>query len=1180
MRLKFLYYKSKCVLEPYDDNIKTSLMKFCDQIKMDINNMTFKYNGKDLDLNRRLSDYKVKIMTIVAYNITNIKHEKITNDILCPECNTPGIIKIIDNEANITNCKYNHINYDIPFKEFLKKNDDLNKLVNCDICGNNEDLYGMPFDICSCGKNICPLCLAIHDASHKSINYFEKYSCCRIHGLPYIIYCEQCYMNLCEKCEENHEDHKTKYKKKYIISNNDEIKKITDLADDIKKQSKLALKDIEITQTLLNKIINYYKKNIKGYLLLNDNIFEWVKDMKNYETVENIKNLNNFNKNYINILENISAASFKQRISILLKFYEEKKNELTIYYKNLEKSNKQNNDNNNNLTIFNKAFVDNNKNNFFLKIGNDKKNLSEKYPFDNNSINESNLSTLKIKLIIEKKSKNIQKMFSFCDNLIGFDEDEFTDFEKPKSINDLFQGCKNLKCLPDLSVMDVSEVKQFNNIFCGCNSLKSLPDISKWKTNDAVEIKGIFKGCKSLLSLPDISKWDTTNVTLMDEMFSNCESLTSLPDISVWNTSNLTSIIDMFSGCKSLTSFPKITAWNTSKIINMEGAFNNCDREIIPDINISEHLENDTFLKSINYRQLLSKIYENENKINYNKFCEAFFIISLNKKNKEIDQIKEKNEIKDQNSTEESNSKKDTLNNSDNDKPEIIFKYPLYAADKFDLEDLSYSCFTKGISAYIEQAPEERKSFMIPFRNKKKEKFYLFNYFTYKKIPLEKYYEEYCIKKENGKKQNEINTCNNCNEKGFAFIPYCFCLISKYFYSNQIIICLKSIYTLYSTITIQKDYFVLRDLIQFIINSIPIPPFHRQIRFMIPCYFDYINIDCPTFRGLDILNTNILPAFKCFSVHRNYERSTLLFPLRILINEKSLIIIGCDENRLTKVCDAFLSLLYPFEWIHTYIPILNQKNMKNIDFSHPFLIGSDMSTIDIVAKLLQSNETKEEIFLIYLYDGYTEFDLGATLKYKSDLDFNEYFKKTIPDFPDMELYWGIITILKEYSSKTVKSYSNEAKTANRKFRNVAMIHFSDYISYISKTKEKKRKLFYKNLSKTKIYDNYIKNRGSEKLDYFENIIIPYKNVKKKDKNNYFELNQGNEKFNINPKFSSINNNFQSIKDLQNTIKDMYPEDKTNNRIFENDVELKDSDFLVNNDKLYLFDEKNEKENDS
>jgi hypothetical protein len=38
-------------------------------------------------------------------------------------------------------------------------------------------------------------------------------------------------------------------------------------------------------------------------------------------------------------------------------------------------------------------------------------------------------------------------------------------------------------------------------------------------------------------------------------------------------------------------------------------------------------------------------------------------------------------------------------NNILEDKPEVIFKYPLDIKDKFDLEDLAYSCFSTGIEA-------------------------------------------------------------------------------------------------------------------------------------------------------------------------------------------------------------------------------------------------------------------------------------------------------------------------------------------------------------------------------------------------------------------------------------------------------------------------------------------------
>ena len=103
----------------------------------------------------------------------------------------------------------------------------------------------------------------------------------------------------------------------------------------------------------------------------------------------------------------------------------------------------------------------------------------------------------------------------------------------------------------------------------------------------------------------------------MDEMFSGCTSLISLPNISVWNTSSLQSLNEMFLGCKSLTSFPELTAWDTSNVKDMVGIFNDFNTSITPELNISAKLENESFLESINFRQLWSKIneenLENEN---------------------------------------------------------------------------------------------------------------------------------------------------------------------------------------------------------------------------------------------------------------------------------------------------------------------------------------------------------------------------------------------------------------------------------------------------------------------------------------------------------------------------------------------------------------------------------------
>ena len=1157
MRIRIIYYNSKYIIEPSDDNITSCLKLFSDLIKIDLNNLTFIYKGKELDQSKSLEEYKVKVLILLAYNLKKITHDKDTNDILCPGCNNPGIINIENDEVNITKCINNHINFDIPFKEFINMKNELNKEEKCGVCGNSENLYGMPLDICSCGKNICPLCLLLHDPAHKSINYYERLYICSKHAHPFISYCIQCNMNLCEKCEPTHAIHKP-INKKATIPSDSEINKIKSNAKEVIKYCELLKDEFNRIQMILNKVINFYMKNLEGFAILNKNVLEWVKDMKNYETIKNIININEYNKIYKKTLTEIFNYSFNDKVRFLLKFYEEKRKELTIYYKNPNK---------NNFNIFNNSFVENNKNNCYIKIRNEKKELTENYLY-NEKNNEKKLPKIKIKLVREKKM-NLKRMFQNCQHLLSFDEDEFSFTSIFDEIIYLFSGCENLINLPDLSVINVSNIKDFSNIFYRCSSLTSLPDISKWNTSQAKVMKGLFKECKNLLYLPDISKWNTSNVVTMDEMFSGCVSLISLPDISIWNTSHLKSLNEMFSGCKSLTSFPELSAWNTSNVTDMIGTFTDCDVAITPELIISSGLENESSLKSINYHQLWTKIYcDNDQNINYNKFCEAFLIFSLNKK----ESLKFKPvSLSDQISEE----KIEQGNYLQKNKPEIIFKYPLDINEKFDLEDLAYSCFSMGISAYVEQIPPEQKCFMFSFRNINKEKFYLLNYFTYKKIPLVQYYSEYREKDNNNEKEESETISTEIkvdNPKGFAYVPFCFCLISKYFYVNQLQNCLKSIYSLFCRIKGENDYLVLRDLILFLINSIPIPPINKQISFTIPCLYESIKLDCPIYKGYHLLNTNFYPVFRSFNIGNNSpNKFSIIFPLRILLNEKSLIILDKNENRLTKFCDAFLSLLYPFEWIYTYIPILNEKNIKKIDLNAPFLIGTSLAMIDKIEKLLEQVKLKDNVYLLYVYDGYTDFDLGSSLTCpNSYINFDEHLKKNITDFPDTELYWGLVKIMKDKSALTLKLYSNEAKIINREFQKVLMHHFAEFILYIEKTKEKKRKTFYSHLSKTKLYDNYIKNQYDESVKFFQEFL----NTKRKDKKaklNY-DFNIIKEKYLINPVFSSIKEKFENIKDLQKFIREIYPEDKITERIFENDIELKEKDFQINNDKIYLFNE--------
>ena len=67
-----------------------------------------------------------------------------------------------------------------------------------------------------------------------------------------------------------------------------ELEKIKNNAKEVKKYCEELKAEIKRTQMIFNKVVNYFLKNLEGYSILNNKILDWVKDLKNYETIKNI----------------------------------------------------------------------------------------------------------------------------------------------------------------------------------------------------------------------------------------------------------------------------------------------------------------------------------------------------------------------------------------------------------------------------------------------------------------------------------------------------------------------------------------------------------------------------------------------------------------------------------------------------------------------------------------------------------------------------------------------------------------------------------------------------------------------------------------------------------------------------------------------------------------------------
>ena len=228
--------------------------------------------------------------------------------------------------------------------------------------------------------------------------------------------------------------------------------------------------------------------------------------------------------------------------------------------------------NENKIKLFGEYFVENNQKN--CKIIIDNKEFILCSHFDKNKLKTKN-NILEIKLKIKKPLNTMKDMFSNCNSLISF-KDNNLDTSKITNLSNLFNGCKKLSELSDISKWDTSQVSDMSCMFKGCELLLNIPDISIWDTSNVTDMNSMFSKCSSLITLPDISIWNISKVTDMSSMFEDCSSLSKFPDISKWNTININFISDMFKGCSSLSSLSDISKWDISNLAFFNDIFRGC----------------------------------------------------------------------------------------------------------------------------------------------------------------------------------------------------------------------------------------------------------------------------------------------------------------------------------------------------------------------------------------------------------------------------------------------------------------------------------------------------------------------------------------------------------------------------------------------------------------------------
>jgi len=460
--------------------------------------------------------------------------------------------------------------------------------------------------------------------------------------------------------------------------------------------------------------------------------------------------------------------------------------------------------------------------------------------------------------------------------------------------------------------------------------------------------------------------------------------------------------------------------------------------------------------------------------------------------------------------------------------PEIIFEYPKNDLNDLELNNLSASiCFPTGIKiCYNQERRNIYKSYSTHIISKQGQKYYMVIYHFYRKLdsmtynqlysdnPLKIYLRQFgdntfCNKIEQEQLEKDLAECQELGFRDFVFIPYSMVLISKYPYINQMRTCLNIIYRIMANendilnyIKEDKTKNLIKEILSYLIYSIPIPILNSEISFNLPLISEKLKIASPykdKTRDLEITNFTYIISKFCIE--------NIIDIYRYMLFEQKILFINKDYNSISSVIDSFINVLYPIDWVNTIIPIMSSPMVRYLQTFLPFINGISEDLFENSAKQTLE-EAEEGVFEIFIYND--------IIKY-SKPDYEEDIKCSIPKLPKdihNKLYSELSDLAEVYNNMTDKEKEKYGTNINNIAKNIffestcIMLYdlvdimleqqkdFNGFTNSILIKIYEKDASFYKELTETQIFQNFIDNFIHRKKDY-TSFICMLKNIYEK-----------------------------------------------------------------------------------
>ena len=305
------------------------------------------------------------------------------------------------------------------------------------------------------------------------------------------------------------------------------------------------------------------------------------------------------------------------------------------------------------------------------------------------------------------------------------------------------------------------------------------------------------------------------------------------------------------------------------------------------------------------------------------------------------------------------------------------------------------------------------------------------------------------------------------------YIPKAICILSKYPFYYNCLLFLKELYKIVESKIINKV--PIERIICTFVDSLYIQTYDKILRFnMKDIYLDFYRI--PNYGKLWDTNDKYLETlFRVLS----YEQ--IITAWKALLLEKKLFLICSSKAVLSQVAHSLINLLFPFKWIHVYVPILPEKLKLFIESPVPLIIGIsfhiDLNEIPEDSLILNINKNCFENYmekLPPLPNKLNKILMNNLMKLKKEynLDNPQYVEKWFNYQDEAMLY------LNDELSLFPKINISEVRDI---FYNFFLNMFKNYEKYFERNKESINSIGIENIFKK---DNFLKDHNSTEENSF------------------------------------------------------------------------------------------------